>query len=109
MSAVLVTSPDLNAADHSGETALLAACAGGHLSVALLLIQAKADVNKPDSDLVTPLMRAADQGNAELAAALLAAGAKPDPKDVNGQTATDWAVFRGDEAGRSVAAMLKGP
>jgi ankyrin repeat protein len=38
---------------------------------------------------------------------LLAAGAKKDLKDTNGQTARDWATNRGDDLGKQAADLLK--
>lgn len=105
--AILVTSPDLNIADNDGHTALTAAAeADAPADVISMLIAARADVNRADSFGVTPLMRAADRGNVELARLLLAAGARTDLKDANGQTALDWANLRGDDAGKAVAELL---
>ncbi len=105
----LVHGSPLNAADANGMTALNVACGGGEDSnpVVAALLEAGADPKIADSDGVTPLMRAADRGDAARVAMLLKAGAPVDAKDLSGRTAMDWATARDDDAGKAVAAVLK--
>lgn len=106
--AVLNAGPDVDAMDREQKTALHAAAEETiGVEVAQLLLDAKADPNKADDQGVTPLMKAADRGNVALAALLLRTGAKAAVKDANGQTARDWAVNRGDDAGNQIAELLK--
>ncbi len=105
----LIHGSPLNAADAAGLTALNVACGGGEDStpVVAALLEASADPKIADSDGVTPLMRAADRGDAARAGMLLKAGAPVDTKDKSGRTALDWAIARDDDAGRAVAQLLK--
>lgn len=109
--AVLSAGPDVDAVDRELKTALHAVAeepaSPEMLAVATLLLDAKADANKADDQGVTPLMKAADRGNVELAKLLLARGANKAAKDANGQTARDWANNRGDDAGKQIAEIAK--
>lgn len=105
----LIHGSPLNATDASGMTALNVACGGVEDSNAVIavLLEAGADSKIADSDGVTPLMRAADRGDAARTAMLLKAGSPVDTKDLSGRTAMDWAIARDDDAGRAVAELLK--
>lgn len=77
------------------QTPLVAAVAGGHVSVVQELIDHGADVNKPASDGTSPMMKAAAMGNQELVAMLLANGADPTARNSALQTASDIADKQG--------------
>lgn len=66
------------------------------------LILHGADVNDPDGSYVTPLMFAAGDGNIEIIEILLKNGADRSLKDINGETAEDWA----NRGGYDQAALL---
>ncbi len=94
-------------ADNSGATAVaMAAGAPESTGVLTLLLGAGANPNLADNDGLTPLMRAADRGDAERVRALLEAKADPAVKDRLGRTARDWAVSRDDDLGHAAAALL---
>ena len=57
-----------------------------------MLLAKGAQVNAKTKDGKTPLMVAADKGNAEVAQALLAKGADATLKDAKGKTALDMAA-----------------
>lgn len=78
-----------------GETPLIAAVRGGHVTVAQELIRRAAKVSKPGSDGMTPLMRAAEKGNREMVAMLLAAGADPTQRNSALKTAAEIADANG--------------
>src|SRR5438309_1470031 len=65
--------------NRQGDTALMWAVAKKHADVARVLIEHKANVNARTKDGFTPLLFAAQQGDADSAQMLLTAGA-----DVNG-------------------------
>ena len=74
-------------------TALAYACASGHFATALLLIEAKVNVNPiPEPGYFTPLMYAAYAGCAEVQKALLQAGAAPTTQ-IEGFTAESFAAL----------------
>ena len=68
--------PLLDAVDAHGASALLVAISQNHANVATLLVSRGADVNISDDTSATPLLRARLNGDAELEAALVAAGAR---------------------------------
>lgn len=68
-------------------TFLILAAERSQADIAKVLLQYKADVNKTDSFLATPLMTAAAGGSPELVSLLLAAGANPKAKDNEGNDA----------------------
>src|SRR4051812_29326334 len=80
---------DLNARTRGGGTALNVAASSGELEIAAVLIRAGADVNAADRHGWTPLMGAVSQSadSAVLVEALLRAGAHPDLRDDEGNTA----------------------
>lgn len=72
----------------TGSTALAEAASRGSLEMVKVLIAEGADVNAASDLGYTPLFRA---GTAECVEALLAAGARPDVKGVDGLTVLEWA------------------
>jgi hypothetical protein len=77
------------------QSALIVAVAGGHVSVVKELIEHNADVNRPAADQTTALMKAAEFGNQEIVAMLLAAGADPSARNSELKTASDIADTQG--------------
>ena len=89
---------DVNARDDRGRTALHLTAERGDAGLAPRLAQA-ANVNAKDDDGVTPLMRAAFAGAAEVVAALLnRPEIEPSRVDRDRRTALHWAVMGGDAA-----------
>jgi uncharacterized protein len=82
---------------------LHAAAAGRHGDVAMLLIDAGADVNGRQSHGWTPLHSAAANGDGDLVDRLVAAGADPTATNDDGKTAADAARAGGHE---QIAAQL---
>jgi ankyrin repeat protein len=74
-------------------------------SLAKLLVQKGAPLNLQDEDLNTPLIIAAHQGNKEMVALLLQAGADPALKDKWGTAVSD--DFRLREQSPEIAAMIQ--
>ncbi len=81
-----------------GLTALLYATRSGCYRCAVAIINAGADINKPNPDGITPLINALDNRAFDIAMLLLDKGAKPDTWDMNGRTplyvAIDMNSFR---------------
>jgi ankyrin repeat protein len=78
-------------ASDEGITPLIAACSEGHLEVAKLIIEAKANVNAKDQDQTNALMAAAARGHAEIVKELVAAGASVNEQNADGHTALMFA------------------
>lgn len=97
------------ATDMNGDSALSIAAAGDTPAPVLeTLAKAGAPINGTDVDGVTPLMKAAERGDAEAVGVLLKSGADAKIKDrSNGWTAKDWAAKRDDEKGRAVVKALE--
>lgn len=68
------------------KTSLLYASREGHLQVVSQLLDAGAEIEKPDADGVTPLLMAALNGHVDVARALIARGASVRASDWYGQT-----------------------
>ena len=104
---LLKTGADPHVMGANGTTALLAATQSedhtAALSIAKLLIRRGVRVDAADRFQHTPLMAAARAGNFELVCVLLESRAEPARKDIDGQTALDWAAAGGHE---SVASAL---
>jgi ankyrin repeat protein len=114
-SMLLAGGVDVNLAEPTGQTPLLAATRGNRLKVAELLVQQGADVNaqfpfktppihlfmrgKNAIELTgyTPLMCAAENSNVMMIKLLLDKGADPKLKNKAGETALDIAHKLGDE------------
>lgn len=86
-----------------GLTALLYATRSGCLRCAVALVEAGADLNRPNPDGITPLLNAIDSRYFDLAMFLIDAGAKIDVWDMYGRTpiymAIDMNSFRGGDGG----------
>jgi ankyrin repeat protein len=78
-------------------TALGLAVAGGNVEMVRALLDARAQVNAPQSGWQTPLMIAVRAGRADLVRMLLAAGADRTMKDDRGSTALVLARDRGNQ------------
>jgi len=90
---------DINATTPNGSTALNIAASLGQQAFARALIAAGADVNAADVHGWTPLMGAAAKDDCpELVQALLAAGARPDAQNDDGDTALGVAARDGSHA-----------
>uniref|UniRef100_A0A1B6ECU3 Histone-lysine N-methyltransferase n=2 Tax=Clastoptera arizonana TaxID=38151 RepID=A0A1B6ECU3_9HEMI len=77
-------------------SALHAACAGGHLSVVHLLLQAGANTDVLDRDQNTPLMLACNNGHNDVVKYLVKAGASVTLKGGDGMTALHLAAKAGN-------------
>ncbi len=83
----------VNASDMWGGTPLIYAAISGSLPIVRTLLDHKADVNKRGNPGTTPLISACSYGRTEIAALLLAAGARIDAvQEGNGMTALMQAV-----------------
>src|SRR5690606_28331602 len=69
-----------------GLTALLYATRPGCYRCAVAIVEAGADVNKPNPDGITPLINAVDNRSFDIAMYLLDQGAKAGAWDMNGRT-----------------------
>lgn len=70
------------------------AAARGHCSVVNALLSKGANPEVRDSQMRTPLMKAADSGHMDVVRCLLTGGADPDAFDASGLTALHMAVHR---------------
>ena len=98
--------PDRYAGDKFGP--IYSAAYGGHADVILALYQAGAKLEAkdqvcPSGAVVTPLHRAARKGNTKAIMMLIALGANPAPRDINGATPLHKAADMGH---RNAAAAL---
>ena len=93
----------VDARDEAGDTALLAAVAGGSEAATRLLVARGADVNAEDRYRRRPLLFAAERSDHVLAKLLLDAGAKADYEDLEHRSPLLIAVQKQDAA---LAAML---
>jgi hypothetical protein len=88
---------DVNAKSHDdGETALMAASIGGHISCIDMLVVRGADVNATDKNGMTALMVASQTGRIRCIEMLIARGAYVNAKDNDGWTALMYASQKGD-------------
>ncbi len=78
-----------------GETALAIASDKNYDAV-IYLLSRNVDVNRPDLNNQTPLMRASFYGEADIVEALLNNGASVNNQDINGLTALMKAAIRGE-------------
>ena len=110
VSLLLAAGASVQESDIDGMTALShAASSTGATALDAIkaIIEKKPDVNAPDAQGVSPLMRAADLGDVEKIKVLLAAGANKASKDRDGRDALTWATNRSDDAGRAAEVILK--
>ena len=75
---------DIDLADNIGTTPLMISIYFSKNSVAVILIENGADVNKPSKNGFTPLMAASSTGNTEMVKLLLEKNADPSAKDNGG-------------------------
>ncbi|MBX9735555.1 MAG: ankyrin repeat domain-containing protein [Phycisphaerales bacterium] len=105
--ALLASGASVDDTDADGNSALNSAVQGSDNSAIItLLLSSGSKPNVADVEGVTPLMRAAERGNADLARALLERGADASLKDRRGWRALEWANNRGDDYGRAIADLL---
>jgi ankyrin repeat protein len=87
---------DVNAADMYNRTALMYAATGPFPEMVELLLDHGAEVNRRDQgEGFTALMFAGAEGNTDVVRLLLQHGADPSIKDVDGDTALDFARQNG--------------
>ena len=92
-----------------GLTALIYATRSGCYRCVVSLVEAGADVDRPNPDGITPLLNAVDTQNFEIAMYLLDHGARPDVWDMYGRTplytAIDMHAFGGGRASAAIGAL----
>lgn len=91
LKALLQAGVSPNLLDSGEESALLLACAAGHIECAALLVESGADVNL-GAKMFTPLMGACRHGSLAIVDLLLEHGADPTARNESGDTARDIAV-----------------
>jgi len=96
---------NLDAVDGAGDTALIAASAGGNAPIVRLLVERHANVNAADWRQRRPVTFAVARADHETLALLLRAGADADFKDLDGRSPLLIAVQNGDS--QSAAALLR--
>jgi len=94
----------LDVRDKFGNSALHYAAEHGSLDVMQELLDAKAPVDLPNREGITPLMRAANNGRTQAVKLLLQYGADTSKQDYTGRDALGWA---GNKA--AVVQLLKNP
>jgi ankyrin repeat protein len=93
---LLENDADVSLRDNNGRTALMFAASGPFPATVRLLLENGANVNAVDSDEhFTALMTAAAEGLSPIVDMLLDAGADPTMKDVDNDTAANFARQRG--------------
>ncbi|MGV3485536.1 MAG: ankyrin repeat domain-containing protein [Planctomycetaceae bacterium] len=93
-------------ADAMGRTALMFASTGPHVETVERLIEAGANINAVDGDEhFTALMFAAAEGQKPVVESLLRAGANPDLRDVDNDSALDFASQNGHA---EIVSLLQG-
>ncbi len=80
-----------------GTSPLLCAMEDKQLEIAQLLINAKADLDKPNAEGTTPLIYAVMNNQPEIALALIAKGAKVNVQNSSGMTALLAAISKGNQ------------
>ncbi|KAJ5426390.1 hypothetical protein N7465_001460 [Penicillium sp. CMV-2018d] len=88
---------DVDAQTGSHQTALIAACYNGHLSVAEILLNSNANINAESEIYGTPLAAASEAGNWRIVTFLLEKGAAPNSQGDGGETALESAALQGQE------------
>jgi len=89
---LLAAAPDVNGADASGDTPLVAATLAGEWDLVPQLLAAGSNANTADRHSTTPLMAAAARGHLPTLRALLERGALPEARDQNGRGALHYAI-----------------
>lgn len=87
--------PDVNARDEDGRTALWLATARGEAQTVQHLLDSGADVDRVDSNGITPLMMAASRGDLDLLQKFVAAKADSELLDAKGHSALQHAILAG--------------
>ncbi|MCK5171510.1 MAG: ankyrin repeat domain-containing protein [Bacteroidales bacterium] len=96
---------DVNNKDNTDRTALIYASTGPFVETVQLLIDNKAEINVYDNvEHFTALMFAASEGQLEVVKVLMANGADASLKDIDGDTAENFAIQNGH---MDVAAFLQ--
>lgn len=88
--------PNTRFEDHENETLLHNASRAGHLIIAHLLIQAGANVDATNNQLLTPLMAAVEAGKINVISYLIKAGASVDSRGDYGMNALHIAAKNGN-------------
>jgi tetratricopeptide (TPR) repeat protein len=101
--------PGVDSRDDAGDTALLAAVAGGNDNVARLLLARAADVNVQDRYRRRPLQFAVERSAQVLAKMLLEAGAEVDYVDADHRSPLLMAVQKRDAALTSILLRHRSP
>jgi ankyrin repeat protein len=83
---------DVNSADNNGNTALIAAAAGGKVDAVDLLVHRGAVLDRGNKDGATPLMMAAQANHTSAVRVLVKSGASIDATDSDGLTALMYAA-----------------
>lgn len=87
---------NINLVDNLGRSALMFASTGPFKETVDILIKKGADINKTDNEeKFTALMFAASEGQADIVSLLINAGADANMKDIDGETALDFARANG--------------
>lgn len=95
----------IDSRDRQGNTPLIHAASGPYPLTVQILLDAGAEIDAVDGgEQFTALMMAAAMGNIEVVKALLAAGAKKDMVDIDGDSAS---VFARKEGHSKIVALLK--
>mmetsp|Transcript_23456 Transcript_23456/g.72446 ORF Transcript_23456/g.72446 Transcript_23456/m.72446 type:complete len:133 (-) Transcript_23456:54-452(-) len=87
---------DVNHEDFDRTTALWMACRSGHVSVATLILDRGADVDRPSRGRMTALMAASEHGHVDATRLLLNRGAEVDLAPLDGAACGLLAGPRGD-------------
>lgn len=90
--------PEFSSGQKGAEPALYLAVQGGHQNVVKLLLRRRSsDAHIKDENGLTPLMKAARCGHADIVRLLLGKGVDPQTRETNGRTAIQMAVDGGHD------------
>jgi ankyrin repeat protein len=87
-------------------TPLLSAAGSGDAALVVAELSRGASVQERNAEGATALMLASQSGSIDAVVALLNAGADASVVDDRGRSARDFALARGDDAGRAIAEIL---